>query len=62
MSEEDLKKFEQKVKDLNELVNSLDVFPERRARLASCENHDEVVNLAKSWGFNIGNRWGEDNT
>ncbi len=60
MSEKDLKKFIQKVSRLNDLINSLDQFPERKELLASCASHDEVVALAKSWGFEIGRRWGED--
>ena len=59
MSEEDLANFTKKVKALQLLIESLDQIPGRKAELASCKNHDEVVNLAKSWGFIIGNRWGE---
>ena len=59
MSEDDLKQFKMKVKDLNDLLASLENLPERKTKLESCQNHDEVVELAKSWGFNIGSRWGE---
>ena len=61
MAEEDLRKFIQKVDQLNEMVNSLKKFPERRKQLAACSNHEQVVELAKSWGFLIGRRWGEEN-
>ena len=59
MSYEDLEKFTSKVKNLVSLLDSLDEIPERRAELASCEHHDQVVRLAKSWGYEIGTRWGE---
>ena len=59
MSKKDLKQFLFKVKQLQELVDSLDRFPHRRDLLESCENHDQVVILANSWGFDISRRWGE---
>ena len=60
MAEVDLAKFIRKVESLNRLISSLDDLPERRDELAACESHDEVVTLAKSWGFDIGRRWGDD--
>lgn len=59
MSREDLIHFIKKVEDLQALISSLDEFPLRREQLSSCRTHDEVVALAKSWGFEIGSRWGE---
>ncbi len=59
MSEQELEKFIQKVANLNELVRSLDAFPQRRKRLAACDTHDQVIALAKSWGYEISRRWGE---
>ena len=59
MSEADLSKFIQKVEDLKALVSSLDKVPGRRKQLASCDRHDQVVELASSWGFEIGRRWGD---
>ncbi len=61
MAEEELKLFIQKVEQLCSMVNSLDEYPERRILLASCKKHQEVVDLAKSWGYEIGRRWGDDN-
>jgi len=58
MPEEDLRKFLLKIENLNELVKSLKEFPDRRNELASCYTHDEVVKLAKSWGYDIGRQWG----
>tara|TARA_Y100001968_G_scaffold285209_1_gene285011 strand:- start:468 stop:653 length:186 start_codon:yes stop_codon:yes gene_type:complete len=60
MAEEDLKKFIKKVDQLNKMVNSLEKFPGRRKQLADCSSHEQVVELAKSWGFLIGKRWGEE--
>ena len=59
MAEEDLKKFLHKVDQLQAMVRSLDHSPERRQELIACTNHDQVVALAKSWGYDIGRRWGE---
>ena len=59
MSKEDLKVFMFKVKQLNALVDSLKTVPGRKAQLEACESHEQVVSLAKRWGFEIGRRWGE---
>ena len=58
MSEEDLRKFILKVNTLQELVTSLDKYPDRRHQLSLCKTHKEVVDLAKSWGYEIGRQWG----
>ena len=59
MAEEDLQHFLLKVQQLNALVSSLDADPERRRQLAACSDHNAVVQLAQSWGYSIGRRWGE---
>ncbi len=59
MSKEDLRVFIKKVDMLNALVESLEKVPGRQAELENCSNHDQVVSLAKSWGFDISRRWGE---
>ena len=59
MAEEDLQRFLLKVQQLNALVSSLDADPERRRQLAACSDHNGVVQLARSWGYSIGRRWGE---
>ena len=59
MAEEDLQRFLLKVQQLNALVSSLDAEPERRRQLAACSDHNAVVQLAHSWGYNIGRRWGD---
>ena len=60
MSNKELESFIKKVKQLGEMVDSLDNVEGRRALLASCKSHNEVVDLAKSWGYEIGRRWGEE--
>ena len=59
MTYQDLEKFIEKVDSLKKLVVSLDQIPQRKERLARCVSHDEVVKLAKEWGYDIGRRWGD---
>ena len=59
MAEEDLRRFLFKVQQLQEMVKSLDNVPGRREQLVRCVDHNEVVQLAKSWGYEISRRWGE---
>ncbi len=47
------------MKQLNALVQSLDRHPARRQQLASCDDHNSVVSLARCWGFEISRRWGD---
>ena len=51
MAEDDLKKFLGKVSQLQKMVDSLEQFPGRRELLADCKDHDQVVQLARKWGF-----------
>ncbi len=60
MSQEELSQFIKKVGQLKELVDSLEKVEGRKEILAKCEKHDEVVALARSWGYEIGRRWGDD--
>lgn len=59
MSKKDLQQFLLKVQQLQEMVVSLEEIPGRRDLLEACEDHNQVVALAKSWGFDIGRQWGE---
>lgn len=59
MAEVDLKRFLHKVQQLNALVESLDSDPSRRDALVACSDHNQVVQLARLWGYEIGRRWGE---
>ena len=60
LAEKDLQRFLQKVDHLNGLVQSLRDHPERRQQLAACDDHNSVVQLARSWGFEIARRWGDE--
>lgn len=62
MAEQDLILFLDKVAQLQKLVASVDTDQERRQSLAGCSDHNQVVALARSWGFEIGRRWGEPST
>ena len=59
MSEEELEKFIAKVNSLKDLVASLDENPDRKDQLAACNTHQEVVEMARLWGFEISRRWGD---
>ena len=59
MTEQDLSRFLHKVNQLQQLVQSLEDDEQRRQLLAACTNHNQVVALARSWGFEIARRWGE---
>ena len=59
MTSKDLQGFLEKVKDLNSLVESLEKVKGRKEKLSSCKTHNEVVHLARSWGYEIGRQWGE---
>ena len=59
MAEQDLLLFLDKVAQLQKLINSVETDQERRQSLARCSDHNQVVALARSWGFEIGRRWGE---
>lgn len=62
MAEQDLLLFLDKVAQLQKLVTCLETDQERRQSLAGCSDHNQVVALARSWGFEIGRRWGEPST
>ena len=59
MTEQDLSRFLHKVNQLQQLVQSLEDDEQRRQSLAACTNHNQVVALARRWGFEIARRWGE---
>ena len=59
MSLSDYKRFLHKIDQLNKLVELLDNSTEKRHLIIKCKTHNEVVDLAKSWGYEIGKRWGE---
>ena len=59
MSKKDYEGFLFKIDQLNQLVELLNNSSEKYKLFVSCKSHDEVVELAKRWGYEIGKRWGE---
>ena len=59
MAEKDLVNFLDKIKQLKELEKLLKNSSEKKDALTKCSTHEEVIKLTKSWGFDIGKRWGE---
>jgi len=59
MTKENLEKFINKINQLNKILVLIEKSSEKREELSKCSNHDEVIKLTKSWGFEIGKRWGE---
>ena len=59
MAEAQLQQFLEKVRQLNAFVALSEADPAFRQRLSDCANHQQVVDLASSWGFDIARRWGE---
>ena len=59
MAKEDYKRFLYKIDQLNKLVELVNNSPEKYQLIVSCNTHEDVVELAKQWGYEIGKRWGE---
>ena len=59
MSKKDYERFLFKIDQLNRLVELVNKSPEKYNLFISCKTHDDVVELAKIWGYEIGKRWGE---
>ena len=59
MSESDYEKFIYKISQLNQLVDLINNSPEKYQLIISCKTHEDVVELARQWGYEIGKRWGE---
>tara|TARA_Y100001968_G_scaffold185435_1_gene169819 strand:- start:495 stop:677 length:183 start_codon:yes stop_codon:yes gene_type:complete len=60
MSKKDYERFLYKIDQLNKLVFVIDRSPEKYNLFVNCKTHEEVVELANKWGFEIGKRWGEN--
>ena len=60
MSKEDLEKFLKKIDNLNLIVELIEKDISKKQALSNCSTHEEVIELTKSWGFQIRKRWGED--
>lgn len=59
MADADLEQFLEKIRQLNAFVALSESNPNLREALRRCDQHNEVVALARSQGFEIGRRWGE---
>jgi hypothetical protein len=59
MAKEDYERFLYKIDQLNKLVELVNKSPEKYQLIVSCNTHEDVVELAKEWGYEIGKRWGE---
>ena len=59
MTRKDLEKFINKIDQLNKILLLIEQSKEKKVELCKCSNHEEVIKLTKSWGFEIGKRWGE---
>ena len=59
MSKKDFERFLYKIDQLNKFVELINKSPEKYQLIISCETHEDVVDLAKQWGYDIGKRWGE---
>ena len=59
MAEADLQLFLEKVRQRNAFVALSEQEPQLRANLRDCSSHHQVVELARSRGFEIGRRWGD---
>ena len=59
MAERDLINFLNKIEQLNKISKLIENNPIKKKALSECKNHEEVINLTRKWGFEIGKRWGE---
>ena len=59
MAKEDYERFLYKIDQLNQFVELIKNSPEKYQLIIRCKTHDDVVALAKQWGYEIGKRWGE---
>ena len=59
MTEENYQGFLYKIDQLNKLVNEINDSPDKYRLFIKCKTHQEVVELANKWGYEIGKRWGE---
>ena len=59
MSKKDYESFLYKIDQLNKLIELINTSPEKYNLIISCKTHDDVVELTREWGYEIGKRWGE---
>ena len=59
MTKKDYEGFLYKLDQLNKLVKLINDEPDKYQQFVRCKTHQEVVELATKWGYEIGRRWGE---
>ncbi len=59
MTKKDYECFLFKIDQLNKLVEMLNVSSDKYQLFIKCKTHEEVVELARKWGYEIGKRWGD---
>tara|TARA_B100000965_G_scaffold356636_1_gene334754 strand:+ start:210 stop:392 length:183 start_codon:yes stop_codon:yes gene_type:complete len=59
MAKKDYERFLNKIDQLNQLVELINNSPDKYQLIISCKTHEDVVELARQWGYEIGKRWGE---
>ena len=59
MSKKNYERFLFKIDQLNQFVELINNSPEKYQLIINCKTHDDVVELAKQWGYEIGKRWGD---
>ena len=59
MSKKDYERFLYKIDQLNQLVELVKSSQDKYELIIRCQTHEDVVELAKQWGYEIGKRWGE---
>ena len=59
MSKKDYERFLYKIDQLNQLVEQIKNSQDKYELIIRCQTHEEVVELANQWGYEIGKRWGE---
>jgi len=59
MTKRDYEKFLLKIENLNKLVELINNSPDKYQLFINCRTHQEVIELANKWGFEIDKKWGE---
>ena len=59
MTKKDYDQFLYKIDQLNKLIDTINQSPEKYQLIIKCNTHQDVVELAKQWGYEIGRRWGD---
>ena len=58
MTKKDFEGFLNKVDQLNKLVELINNSPEKYELFIQCKTHNDIVELANKWGYEIGKNWG----